>query len=480
VLNVWQSAHLPRPPAEAAMPEVSGPMSDDGTDDGATRGTARRAGRLAMLPLGAAGRSVAGWGRRALGGDADALAREVLTRNAEEVFAVLGGLKGGAMKLGQTLAVFETMIPAEVAEPYREALTRLQTTAEPMPTATVHRVLAEQLGRGWHSRFAEFDDEPQGVASLGQVHRGTWGDGREVAVKVQYPGAAAALRSDLAVMRRFAWLLARLLPGLDARALLTEIADRTAEELDYRREADHQRAHATALAGDPEVRVPAVVASAPQVLVSEWLDGVPLSRWTTRPAVDAEDQAERDRVAGALVELLFSCPARVGLLHADPHPGNVLVLRDGRVGLVDFGAVAELPEGVPAVLGRLLRLLADDDPGVTVAAREAGFVTGETGEEDVLAWIGGLADPLRDETFRFTDSWMRRQGLRVVNPGGAAHRGTGRSLDLPPRWMSLLRVTGGWMNVLSRLDVTVPARGCAETWVAGFADPVSDSPAARR
>ncbi|WP_433799781.1 ABC1 kinase family protein [Actinomycetospora sp. CA-084318] len=408
--------------------------------------------------------------RAALGGDAEAIGRDVLERNAHQLFAVLGELRGGAMKLGQTLAVFEPMMPAEVAEPYHEALTRLQTQSAGMPAEQVHRVLARQLGARWRDRFTTFDDEAHGAASLGQVHGATWHDGREVAVKVQYPGADTVLAADLRTLRRFAGLVEVALPGLDARRLIAEIADRTLEELDYRTEADHQRRFVAATAGDPEVRVPAVVASAPAVLVSEWLEGAPLSRWRS------DDQDERDRVAGALVEWLFSSPARVGLLHADPHPGNVLVLDDGRLGVVDFGAVARLPDGVPAILSRIMRHLADGDAGAgTDLAREAGFVTADTGTEDIVAWVGALAEPVRHETFHFTEAWMRRQGARVVNPFSAAHAGTGRALDLPPEYVQILRVTGGWMNVLAQLDVTVAARDMARRWVPGF-DPTPTVP----
>jgi predicted unusual protein kinase regulating ubiquinone biosynthesis (AarF/ABC1/UbiB family) len=432
-------------------------------------GSIRRAGRLSVLPMGFAGRAVGAWVRGIAGGDREAVSRDVLARNADQLFSVLAQLRGGAMKLGQTLAVFEPMMPAEVAEPYHEALTRLQTESTGMPVRQVHQVLAQQLGRGWRERFASFDDERCGAASLGQVHRGVWHDGREVAVKVQYPGADVALRSDLATMRRFSGLLEMVIPGLDAKSLLAELSERTLEELDYRTEAGHQRRFAEAMRGDPEVCVPGVVASAPKVLVSEWLDGTPLSRWAGRAPATDDDRAERDRIAGALVEWLFSSPERVGLLHGDPHPGNVMVMTDGRVGIVDFGAVAALPDGVPEVLGRILRRIADEDPeGTTRLAREAGFVTADVGTEDVLAWVGALGEPIRHETFHFTEEWMRKQGTRIIDPFGAAYAGTGRALNLPPEYLPILRVTGGWMNVLAQLDVTVAAREMAARWVPGF------------
>lgn len=441
-------------------------------------GTFRRAGRLSALPVGFAGRAVGGWLRTTTGGDRESVSRRVLARNADQLFSVLAGLRGGAMKLGQTLAVFEPMMPAEVAEPYHDALIRLQTESTGMPVRQVHQVLAEQLGGRWRERFTSFDDERCGAASIGQVHRGVWHDGREVAVKVQYPGADAALRTDLRTMRRFSGLLEMVIPGLDARSLLDEVAERTLEELDYRTEADHQRHFATVFRSDPEVRVPAVVASAPTVLVSEWVDGTPLSRWSGRAPATDDDRAERDRVAGALVEWLFSSPERAGLLHGDPHPGNVLLMTDGRVGIVDFGAVARLPDGVPPVLGRILRHIADSDAeGTTRLAREAGFVTADAGTEDVLAWVGALGEPIRHETFRFTEEWMRRQGSRVVNPFGAAHDRTGRALNLPPEYMAILRVTGGWMNVLAQLDVTIAAREMARRWVPGFEDGTEPSAA---
>src|SRR5699024_3145690 len=157
---------------------------------------------MAALPLGIAGRAAAGLGRRMTGQDRAETAAELAAKAAEQMFAVLGELKGGAMKIGQAMSVFEAAMPEQIAEPYREALTKLQKDAPPMPTAQVHRVLDQQLGTGWRDRFASFDDRPAAAASIGQVHRAVWADGREVAVKVQYPGADDALRSDLKQLRR--------------------------------------------------------------------------------------------------------------------------------------------------------------------------------------------------------------------------------------------------------------------------------------
>src|ERR1700743_1757551 len=142
------------------------------------RKAAARTAKLASLPLGVAGRVVCGWGRRLVGQNADEVQADISARTAEQLFAVLGQLKGGAMKFGQALSVFEAAVPDELAAPYREALTKLQTAAPPMTVKSVHRGLSEQLGRGWRDRFQEFDDPPAASASIGQVHRAVWGDGR--------------------------------------------------------------------------------------------------------------------------------------------------------------------------------------------------------------------------------------------------------------------------------------------------------------
>src|SRR3712207_6480378 len=164
---------------------------------GIPRGWVSRTARLASRPLGAAGGATLGLGKRLSGRPADAVTAELQQRTAEQLFAVLGQLQVGAMKLGQTLSVFEAAVPEEVAAPYREALVKLQEEAPPMPVRTVHAVLAQQLGGTWRPRFQEFDDDPAAAASIGQVPRATWRDGRDVAVKIQYPGAATALMADL-------------------------------------------------------------------------------------------------------------------------------------------------------------------------------------------------------------------------------------------------------------------------------------------
>jgi predicted unusual protein kinase regulating ubiquinone biosynthesis (AarF/ABC1/UbiB family) len=431
------------------------------------RSTAARTAKLASLPLGTAGRVAAGWGKRLTGRSAEEVQADVAARTAEQVFAVLGQLKGGAMKFGQALSIFEAAIPNELAEPYREALTKLQSAAPPLPASTVHRVLAEQLGRSWRHRFADFDDTPAAAASIGQVHRAVWHDGREVAVKVQYPGADEALRSDLRQLQRFARLFQALVPGLDVRPLLTELRDRMVEELDYRDEADNQRAFAAAYQDDPEIKIPRVVASAPRAMVSEWVSGTPLAR-----IIRSGDRPTRDRMGRLLAEFHYSAPARAGLLQADPHPGNYMLLDDGRLCVIDFGAVARLPDGVPRVLGVMTRLAVDGrGEELLELARAERFIRPGTEllAEDVLAYLGPFTEPLLTETFHFTRRWLQRQAERVGDLRSPDFR-TGRSLNLPPQYLLIHRVTAGSTGVLCQLDAEVPVRAIVERWQPGFAD----------
>ncbi len=156
-----------------------------------------RGARLAALPIGYAGRSVLGFGKKVGGKPAEAVALEIQQRTAEQVFKTLGELKGGAMKFGQAMSIAEVALPEELLGPYRATLTKLQDSAPAMPADTVHRQLVEAFGDDWRDRFELFDDKPTAAASIGQVHKAVWRDGREVAVKIQYPGAGKALMSDL-------------------------------------------------------------------------------------------------------------------------------------------------------------------------------------------------------------------------------------------------------------------------------------------
>ena len=163
-----------------------------------------RSARLASVPLGLAGRTALGFGKRIGGKPAELVAAELQARTAQQLFQVLGELKGGAMKFGQALSIFEAAFPEEVAGPYRAMLTKLQDSAPPMPTSSVHGVLRDEFGARWRSQFESFDDAPVASASIGQVHRAVWKDGRAAAVKIQYPGAGAALMSDIKQLSRVA------------------------------------------------------------------------------------------------------------------------------------------------------------------------------------------------------------------------------------------------------------------------------------
>ncbi|MFJ1603521.1 ABC1 kinase family protein [Streptomyces sp. NPDC088253] len=428
-----------------------------------------RTAKLAALPLGFAGRATWGLGKRIGGKSAEIVGRELQQRTAEQLFKVLGELKGGAMKFGQALSVFESALPEEVAGPYRAALTKLQEAAPPMPTRTVHSVLRERLGEDWSELFQKFEDKPSAAASIGQVHRAVWHDGREVAVKVQYPGAGEALLSDLTQLSRFARLLGPLIPGMDIKPLIAELRDRVSEELDYALEAEAQETHATEFAGDPDVLVPAVVHQCDQVLVTEWIDGIPLSE-----VIAEGTQEQRDRAGQLLARFLFSGPARTGLLHADPHPGNFRLLPDEksgwRLGVLDFGTVDRLPGGLPSTIGYSLRMtLEGEAEAVYELLCEEGFVKEsiELEPDAVLDYLLPIIEPAQADEFTFTRGWMRSQAARIADPRSPAHQ-LGRLLNLPPSYLLIHRVTLSTIGVLCQLGATVRLRDELEEWLPGF------------
>src|SRR3954468_3357339 len=361
-----------------------------------------RTARLAALPLGFAGRTAVGMGKRIGGAPAEAVMTDVQQRTAEQMFKTLGDLKGGAMKMGQALSILESALPEELAAPYSAQLTRLQDSAPPMQATTVHHVLASELGTRWRTQLVELDDKPAAAASIGQVHRGRWSDGREVAVKVQYPGAGEALMADLRQLSRVARTFGGMLPGIDVKPLIAELQARVAEELDYSLEAQAQQTFADAFRGDPEFRVPEVVAQTDKVLVTEWLE----SRSSLARLISEGTPEERNHYGSLYVRFLFQGPARAGMLHADPHPGNFRVLPApdgglGGLGVVDFGAVARLPEkSLPRTMGSLIRIATYDDyDDVLEGLRAEGFVKPNISIDptELRDYLGPFVEPAKPE-----------------------------------------------------------------------------------
>ena len=424
----------------------------------------RRSARLAALPASALGLAATGAVRRARGEDPDAVRRDLRARNAARTRRTLGELKGGALKAGQLLSTVEALFPSDPEDTWREALTALQEGNRALPFAEVEPVLRTELGPDWRELFGAFEEQAVAAASLGQVHRATW-QGRPVAVKVQYPGVREALASDVRAVSAVSRLAALVARGLALPPLVAELRTRLTEELDYEHEARAQSRFARAYDGDPEVVVPHVVRATARVLVMDWLDGTPLVDVARDGSQDA-----RDRAAGLYQRFLVSGPARVGLLHTDPHPGNFRVLPDGRLGVLDFGSTLELPE-MPATFGRLIRALLDEDPDtVLVRLREAGFVR-PGAELDVRALVDYMSPftvPARHEEFAFSRAWLRDQFGRANDPRDPDF-GVALQLTLPAQHLFTHRVWLSMVGVLCQLEATVPVRPVLARWLPGFA-----------
>ncbi|AMW21055.1 ABC transporter ATP-binding protein [Mycobacteroides chelonae] len=434
------------------------------------RGRAARAAKLASLPAGIAGRAALGVGKRIAGKSKDEVNAELVEKAAEQLFQVLGELKGAAMKIGQMLSVMEAAIPPEFGEPYREALTKLQSDAPPLPADKVHRVLDAQLGTKWRERFQSFDDKPVASASIGQVHKAVWKDGRTVAVKVQYPGADEAVRSDLKTIQRLSSLFKQVAPGADIKAIVDELIERTEEELDYRIEATNQRTFVKAFKDDPEFYVPSVVASSPKVIITEWMQGRKLSEIIAKGT-----EEERSKCAHFLLEFSISSPYRCGLLHADTHPGNFMLLEDGRFGIMDFGACAAHEGGLPAGFGPILRLARDEKwEELTEVLRSEGFIppsATSVSHEEVNSYLEPYIEPLNHETFHFSRKWLQRLTAKATDFRSQEFLEsfkTSRQMNLPPNYLMFFRVLGGLIGIAAQLDAPVDYAAIIDKWVPGF------------
>lgn len=403
-----------------------------------------------------------------VGTPANVVLSEVQRRTADQIFSVLGQLKGGAMKFGQAMSIFEAALPDELIGPYRETLTRLQDSAPPMPPGVVHRIMVAELGEQWREYFQSFDDTPAAAASIGQVHRAVWSDGRDVAVKLQYPGAAKALNADLRQIARLSRLFGVMVPGLDVKPLVKELQDRVVEELDYRLEAQANAIFFEAFAGDSQIVIPEPVHHTERLLVATWLE----SEHSLAHVITEGTQAERDHFGEIYGRFMFAGPQRAGLLHADPHPGNFRIMADGRIGVLDFGAVARLPDGLPVAMGQLIRLAVDRDyDAVRDGLVELGFLRpgSKLDAESVGRYFGPFVEPAEHDTFTFSREWMRGQMTRVSAPTSDG-MGTALQFNLPPDYMLIHRVWMGGMGVLSQLGATAPFREILTESLPGFSE----------
>jgi len=296
-------------------------------------------------------RLAAGQGTRRLGTQAANLTRGEKGREAalerrhveaaEQIVSALGTMKGAAMKLGQVLSFLDVGL---VPEPYRDEFQRklgeLRDAAPNVRFSDMRKVIESELEIPLGAIFAEFDEEPVAAASIGQVYRALLPDGREVAVKVQYPGVAQAVRADMQNLGMILRLMKQIAPGLDVKATAEEVRARIGEELDYELEAQHQRSLARIFRGHPFIVVPDVMTalSRERVLVTEFVHGAGFD------AIKEMDQATRDRVGEIVFRFFFGCMYRHHQFSGDPHPGNFMLMEDGKVAFLDFGLFKVMPK----------------------------------------------------------------------------------------------------------------------------------------
>src|SRR5690349_16628663 len=349
-------------------------MAKDDNNNSIPTGRIRRTAKVAQV-IGTSGAGYAGARVRSVGRDKDHRDEQLERAHmetAERMVDALGSMKGAAMKIGQFASFIDTdFLPPDYRELYQEKLSKLRTDAPSMPWKQVKSVLEEEWEDPPEELFEDFDEQATAAASIGQVHRATLCDGRKVAVKIQYPKIARALEADMQNAGMIFRLAKAIAHGLDAGAAAKELRERVMEELDYEYEAQNQRTFARAYRDHPFIYVPDVVTrlSRRRVLVTEWVDGIDFERVRELP------QEEKDRVGEIIFRFFYGSIYHLQHFNADPHPGNYLLMDDGRVAFLDFGMTKKLDREQIMLEQRAVdAAVRDDAEGLRSALHDLGFI----------------------------------------------------------------------------------------------------------
>lgn len=448
------------------MPDETRPRRRSRVPTGRLERIARIGWMAGEVALGGAAESVR---RLARGGEAQANA--FLTgSNAERLARRLSTLRGAAMKLGQLLSMEgDDLLPAE----FSDALSVLRADADAMPERQLRSILAGTYGDDWERRFRDFDFEPIAAASIGQVHAATSADGRELALKIQYPGVSLSIDSDVDNLAA-ALRLARILPGdVDFSEIVAEAKRLLHDESNYQLEAEHLRRYGELLADEHQVLVPGVHAdlTTRNILAMDYVPGLPLEDLCG----PEHAQEDRDRMGSLLLEFLLRELFEFRFVQSDPNFANFLLLPDGRLGLLDLGAAREVPVALAQDYANLCRAALDDDrPALERAAREMGFLTGEEGPTRTAAFVALLSlagEPLRETgIYDFGDTDLptraREAGMGLVFKHGFLR-------PPPAETLFVQRKLGGTFLLCARLRARVDVRTLIESALSRAPKPIT-------
>jgi predicted unusual protein kinase regulating ubiquinone biosynthesis (AarF/ABC1/UbiB family) len=373
------------------------------------------------------------------------------------------------MKLGQVMSFLDVgFVDEEYRDEFQRKLAELRDSAPTVPFGEMRKVIESERDAPLEETFAEFDPEPIAAASIGQVYRATMHDGRSVAVKVQYPGAAAAVRADLRNFGMIVRLMGRLAPELDVQALADEVRDRITEELDYELEAANQRAIARLHHGHPFIFVPEVVSglSGERVLVTDYVDG------TGFEALKARPEAERNRVAEIIFRFYFGCMYRHHQFSGDPHPGNFLLRDDGRIAFLDFGLFKRIDPAVAEFELEVARCGISGDADALIAQLHAGGFLRDPGRYPAEQIVQQFFDVTwwytRDAEVELTPEIARQIVIDMSDPR-SRHYQQMRHENLPSEHLFGRRTETLTLAVMAQLRARGNWHRIAREWI--FADP---------